>query len=127
MVSFDNLPLSTSTVIFRGTDFATVRANYERPGLRARESITHSLYLIIIETVCNKNSNAPFDNGGFLGEVVLLRKWFTGLPMIFPPGFVGDGTANVRGHFLSKPKVDTIENLRVRFIYSGVIAVIELE
>jgi len=104
-----------------------VRANYEGPGLRARESTTHALYLVVVEAVRNKDSNTPFNNGGILGEIVLLREWFASLPMIFPPGFVGNGAADVRGHFLSEPKVNAIEDPCVRFIYSRVIAVIELE
>lgn len=47
--------------------------------------------------------------------------------MIFPLGLVRNGAANVRRNFSSQLVVDTIENLRVRFIYDWVIAVIKLK
>ena len=47
--------------------------------------------------------------------------------MICPPGLVWNSAANVRRDSFGQVEVDAIENLRVRFIYNRVVAMIELE
>ena len=120
MVGFD-------MVVTRGTNFTTMWANYEGLGLRAREGTTQSLHLIEIETVRNEDGNAPCGNGGILGVVVHLREWFTGFSMIIPSGLVRNGAADVRRNLFGHLVVDAIENLRVRFVYNWVVAVIKLK
>ena len=56
-----------------------------------------------------------------------LREWFTRFPVVFLPGIVGNGAANVGRDFFGQVKVDAIEYLRVRFIYNRVIAMTELK
>ena len=62
-----------------------------------------------------------------LRSVVQLRERFTRLPMIFPPGFVGDDAADVRRNRLGQFEVDTIQKPRVGFIYNRIVAMIQLE
>lgn len=56
-----------------------------------------------------------------------MREWFARFPVIFPPGPVRNSAANVARDFFGQVKVDAIEDLRVRFVYNRVVAMIELK